>query len=94
MIVDIHLFVADQVRLEMMRRLGWLTSFASEKYTLFEIVQAFEKIKARCREKPPKLSEARPDFDLYKTLMRGDKEVFLRRKLREALEAFRARLAT
>ncbi len=94
MIVDIHLFVADQVRLEMMRRLGWLTSFASEKYTLFEIVQAFEKIKARCRGKPPKLSEARPDFDLYNTLMRGDKEVFLRRKLREALEAFRARLAT
>lgn len=94
MIVDIHLFVADQVRLEMMRRLGWLTSFASDKYTLFEIVQAFEKIKARCTGKPPKLSEARPDFDLYNTLIRGDKEVFLRRKLREALEAFRARLAT
>lgn len=94
MIVDIHLFVADQVRLEMMRRLGWLASFASEKYTLFEIVQAFEKIKAQCREKPPELSEAQPDFDLYKTLMHGDKEVFLRRKLREALEAFRARLAT
>ncbi|KPK26297.1 MAG: hypothetical protein AMK69_12400 [Nitrospira bacterium SG8_3] len=94
MIVDIHLFVADQVRLEMMRRLGWLTSFAAQGYTLFEIVQAFEKIRAQCKEKPPTLSEAQPDFGLYNTLMHGDKEVYLRRKLREALETFRARLAT
>jgi hypothetical protein len=78
----------------MMRRLGWLTSFAGQGYTLLEIIQAFEKIKVQCKEKPPKLSEAQPDFDLYNTLVGGDKEVFLRRKLREALEAFRARLAT
>jgi len=94
MIVDIHLFLADQIRLEMMRRLGWLSSFASEKHSLFEMVQAFGKIKAQCKERPPKLSEAQPDFDLYNTLVSGDKEVFLRRKLREALEAFRAKLAT
>jgi hypothetical protein len=94
MIVDIHLFLADQVRLEMMRRLGWLSSFASEEYSLFEMVQAFEKINAQCKEKAPQLSKAQPDFDLYNTLVSGDKEAFLRRKLREALDAFHAKLAT
>jgi hypothetical protein len=94
MIVDIHLFVADQVRLEMMRRLGWLSSFTGQQYTLFEIVRAFEEIKAQCKETPPTLSKDQPDFSLYNTLVHGDKEAYLRRKLREALEAFRARLAT
>ena len=38
-VVDIHLFVADQVRFELMRRLGWVRSFSAEKSTLLEMVQ-------------------------------------------------------
>lgn len=92
MVVDIHLFLADQVRFEMMLRLGWLVSFPGEKYTLLEMVQAFEKIKTECTQQPPKLSEARSDFDIYNKLTSKDKEAFVRRKLRQALEAFRASL--
>ena len=39
MVVDIHLFLADQVRFEMMRRLGWLDNFTCERYRLLEMVQ-------------------------------------------------------
>ena len=94
LVMDIHLFLADQVRLEMMRRLGWLTGFVGEKYTLLEMVRKAEQVKAECKGEPPRLSEARPDFEDYSRLTSGDKEMFLRRKLREALEAFHAGLAT
>jgi hypothetical protein len=93
MVVDIHLFLADQVRLEMMHRLGWLVSFCGEKYSLLDMVNGFEKLKAECHEKPPGLSRGQPDFEAYEPLTNGDKHAFVRRKLRQALEAFRANLA-
>jgi hypothetical protein len=76
----------------MMRRLGWLTDFAGEEYTVLEIVQNVEQVKVTCKKGPPGFSEAQPDFETYNALTNGDKEMFLRRKLREALEAFRVRL--
>jgi len=77
-----------------MRRLGWLTSFPGEKYTLIEMVQRFKEMKAENKTTPPKLSKAQPDFDVYDALTNGDKDAFVRRKLQKALEDFRIRLAT
>ncbi|MBW2018690.1 MAG: hypothetical protein JRI58_01520 [Deltaproteobacteria bacterium] len=94
MVMDIHLFLADQVRFELMRRLGWLTSFPGENYTLLEMVQDFAKIKAKSKQKPPVLSESHPEYNAYDKLTRADKQVFIRRKLGKALEEFCARLAT
>jgi hypothetical protein len=91
-VVDIHLFLADQVRFEMMHRLGWLVGFCCEEYSLLEMVNGFESIKAECRDTPPKLSREQPDFEDYGQLSTGDKHAFVRRKLRQALEAFRAEL--
>ena len=51
MVVDIHLFLADQVRFEMMRRLKWIKTFEGGKYSLLNMVQAFEKIKTKKRVK-------------------------------------------
>ena len=93
-VVDIHFFLADQVRFEMMHRLGWVSSFPGKEYTLLEMVSRFDKIKAESKQHPPELSKTYPDFDVYNKLASGDKEVFVRRKLREALEAFQDTLAT
>jgi hypothetical protein len=92
MVVDIHLFVADQIRFEMMRRLGWIKSFEGEKYTLLKMVQEFETIKTQCSANPPDLAESNPDYTTYAQLTIGDKEVFIRRLLQEALEAFKEKL--
>jgi len=94
MVMDIHLFLADQVRFEMMHRLGWLTTFPGKDYTLLEMVLAFEKIKAESKQKPPALSASHPEYSIYTHLPNGDKQVFIRRRLTKALEAFSARLAT
>ena len=90
--VDIHLFLADQVRFEMMRRLTWIKAFEGEKYTLIEMVQEFDTIKTRCSSNPPDLAESNPDYATYAQLTIGDKEVFIRRLLQEALEAFKEKL--
>ncbi len=92
MVVDIHLFLADQMRFEMMRRLEWIRTFEGGKYSLLNMIQEFEKIKTRCREQPPLLAESNPAYTTYTQLTFGDKEVFIRRMLQEALDAFKERL--
>ena len=91
-VVDIHLFLADQMRFEMMRRLGWIRTFEGGKYSLLNMVQDFEKVKTKCRQHPPLLVESNPAYTTYTQLTIGDKEVFIRRMLQEALDAFKERL--
>ncbi len=91
-VVDIHLFLADQMRFEMMRRLGWIEGFEAEKFALFELVQDFDRIAGRCRQKVPELAQSHPEYASYTALADGDKQVFIRRLLQPALDAFKERL--
>jgi len=91
-VVDIHLFLADQVRFEVMRRLEWLVHLPCKNYNLVEMVQDFDKIKTVFKSSPPELVASHPDNTSYQQLADGDKEVFIRRMLRDAIEAFKDRL--
>jgi len=91
-VVDIHLFLADQVRFELMRRLQWLQNFPAEKNTLLEMVLKCDALKAASKETPPVLAESHPEYHDYQKLTRGDKEVLIRRLLQEALDVFKKRL--
>jgi hypothetical protein len=92
LVVDLHLFLADQVRFEMMRRLKWVIGFEGIKYSILEMVQEFNRIKENCTGNPPKLAGSNSDYAEYNQLTTGDKEVFIRRMLQEALDAFKKRL--
>lgn len=92
MVMDIHLFLTDQVRFEMVRRLEWLAGFPCQRYSLVEMVQAYDNIIDLCKNSPPELAESHPDFSAYKKLTSGDKEVFIRRMLPQALETFKEKL--
>lgn len=91
-VVDIHLFLADQMRFEMMRRLGWVETFFADDRPLVTLITDFEQLRERCRTHPPTLSRSRPDYDQYKALTPREREGFIRRLLPSALEAFRLRL--
>ena len=91
-VVDIHLFLADQVRFEIMRRLKWLAYLPCKTQDLVHMVQDFDILKAACKATPPELAASHPDYDAYRRLAPGDKEVFIRRMLRDALETFKERL--
>jgi hypothetical protein len=87
-VLDIHLFLLDQIRFEMMYRLGWLDDFIGNRFPLFEMVVEFQRIKLTCQKHPPKLAKSHPDFDAYCLLIDRDKQVFIRRMLPLAMEAF------
>ncbi|MFH2219719.1 MAG: hypothetical protein ABII68_08670 [Pseudomonadota bacterium] len=88
-VMDIHLFLSDQVRFEMMRRLGWLGSYPCEKHRLLEMVRDVDNIKALCKNKLPVLASTHPDFKLYEAAKGMDKEVIIRRLFPKALLAFK-----
>ena len=92
LVVDLHLFLADQVRFEMMRRLNWVTGFEGIRYSILEMVHEFSSVKENCRANPPELAGSSSDFAEYNLLTAADKEVFIRRMLQEALDAFKKRL--
>ncbi len=87
-VVDIQFFLADQMRFELMRRLQWITGFKAETYSLLEMIQDVNAVKAACDATPPELSASHPGHGEYKQLVPGDQQVFIRRLLPEALAAF------
>ena len=91
-VVDIHLFLADRVRFEIMRRLKWLINLPCEKYGLVEMVQDFDTVKTECTGTFPELAPAHPDYPAYAQLPHSERESFIRRMLRDALESFKDRL--
>ncbi len=92
LVVDLHLFLADQVRFELMQRLKWITGFEGQKYAVLEMIQNYNSIRQNCRANPPILSPANSEYSIYIQLTSGDKEVFIRRMLQDALDAFKKRL--
>ena len=91
-VVDIHLFLADQMRFEMMRRMGWLEALPCQNIPIISMVQTYEQMRNRFKENPPGLAPSHPGHAAYKKLATRDKEVFIRQMLREALEKFEERI--
>ena len=91
-VVDMHLLLADQVRFEMMRRLGWVQAYPGHHLCLVEAVRNFEAAKQQARSSPPQLSETHPEHAAYSRLTHGDRDVFIRRLLREAIDAFKKQI--
>jgi hypothetical protein len=91
-VVDIHLFLADQVRFEIMGRLKWLINLPCKNFGLVEMVQNFDTIKSECKGIFPELEASHPDYSAYAQLPHSERESFIRRMLRDALESFKDRL--
>ena len=88
-VVEVHLFLADQIRFELMRRLNWITGFACQAYTLLELIRNTDKLKRLSRDIPLELSTAHTAYDAFQELTTRDKEAFVRRLLPEAIDSFR-----
>ncbi|MFZ0131179.1 MAG: hypothetical protein WAK95_01465 [Desulfobacterales bacterium] len=91
-VVDTHLFLADQVRFELMRRLGWVVRFPCQDLALIHLVQQAERLKTENRGSPPELSPAHTAYTTFRDLTTRDQEAFIRRLLSEALELFKTRV--
>jgi hypothetical protein len=90
-VVDRHLFLADHVRFEMMLRLGWLEAYPCQEKPLIEMVQRFDEIRREVSEGAPCLDQSHPNAAGFNQLLTREKQVFVRRMLNDALQAFRMR---
>lgn len=91
-VVDIHLFLADHMRFEMMCRLEWLAAHACQNCSIIDLVQNHRQLHENCKANPPDLSPTHPGHATYQKLIPREKEVFIRQLLREALEKFEKRI--
>ena len=90
-VLDIHLFMADQIRFEIMCRLRWLDGSAGNQFSLFEMVSRFVDVRQACQAHPPQLAKDHPQWVEYQHLVERDQQVFIRRMLTSALAAFKVR---
>jgi hypothetical protein len=92
-VVDTHLFLVDQTRFDLMRRLGWVMRFPCQVHTLVKLIQDAERLKTESRGRPPELSPSHAAYARFRDLTALDKESFIRRLLSEALESFKHQFA-
>lgn len=91
-VVDRHLFLADHVRFEIMRRLNWITRYPCQKRPLVDMIENFPDAQKEMLENAPILSATQPTAAIYRKLTVREKQVHVRQMLMGALEAFGARL--
>ena len=87
-VLDISLFLLDQIRFECMRRLGWLTGFAGERYALLELAANCSKIRDGFSPPFPSALPAIPNYEEYQSLPPSDHEIFIRKQIPLAIDTF------
>ena len=92
-IVDMHLFLADQVRFEMLYRLEWIQEFACREIPILDMVTSFPRYKYACRRRPPELVSHHPGYDEFQRLIPKDRSSYIRRLLPAALDAFKQKIS-
>lgn len=91
-IMDITLFLLDQLRFEAMRRLGWIDAYPTMTTPLVDMVVQFDSRFAADRHQTPSLSPTHPRYEEYRDTFEGDRASFIRRLIPEALQAFETRV--
>lgn len=88
-IMDIALFILDQIRFECMRRLGWVETYPAFHIPLVDLVNQFSEHFSALKHQTPALSPAHPRYSEYRATFENDRGAFIRRLIPAAIEAFR-----
>lgn len=87
-IMDITLFLLDQLRFEAMRRLGWVEDHPTFHIPLLDLVEQFTGRFSAIRNQTPSLALNHPRYMEYDKCFEGDRSAFVRRLIPEVLEVF------
>ncbi|MCB2191411.1 MAG: hypothetical protein KQI62_07595 [Deltaproteobacteria bacterium] len=90
--LDVFLFLADQVRFEVMVRLGWLDPGPVRGASILEMAKDFHNFQAKAGRQPLRLTKAYPSYDQVERRMGLEPEAVVRSVIPQALEAFKAEL--
>ena len=87
-VLDVSLFLLDQVRFECMRRLGWISGFAGEHHTIIELVMRYEDLRYDSMNQVPVVLETNPEYKAYQEVFHTEREMFIRKQIPAAITAF------
>ncbi|MCB2228981.1 MAG: hypothetical protein KQH53_20065 [Desulfarculaceae bacterium] len=91
--LDAFLYLVDQVRFELMARLGWLEPPGARGHSIIDMARDYRQIAAGAGQKPLKLLETYPDFEQVRRRLEMEPEAVVRSVIPQALSAFRNTLA-
>ncbi len=89
--LDAFLFLADQVRFDLMRRLGWVQGVAAESYSLLDMAARPKDIQASFLPQVPKLTKAYHRYEDLERRLALEPAAVVRSLIPEALLVFRNR---
>ena len=84
-VLDAFFFMADQIRWECMRRLGWVHGFAGETISVIELVLHHRAIKQEFTPRYPQLAESHPEYNQFVQRRPLEAEVVVRRLIPSAI---------
>ena len=87
-VTDITLFLLDQLRFESMRRLQWIDDWPTVHIPLLDLVEQFSTRYSPVRHQTPRLSTEHPRFAEYQEAFEGDRDLFIRRLIPDAIKCF------
>jgi hypothetical protein len=90
-LMDIAIFLIDQIRFECMRRLGWIESYTTIDIPLVDLISDFTDWRGPGPAYTPALAPDHPRYQEYLQEFDADKLAFVRRLIPEAIETFRRR---
>lgn len=85
-VIDLYLFILDQVRFEAMKRIGWIESYPGQEWTLVEMIMQFETLAPRLQAQVAVLSPSHPAYEEYVSLNTYERESFVRRLIPSLLK--------
>jgi hypothetical protein len=91
-VMDVAIFLLDQLRFECMRRLGWVESYDSINIPLVDLITNYPYGHSTVKDQTPPLSPSHPRYQDYLREYEMDRAAFLRRLIPEAIESFKQRL--
>ncbi len=87
-VIDKALFLLDQLRFEVMRRLNWVSPSSFATVPMVDLIENFRTTYASMKNHTPSLLEHHPRYTEYQKLFEADRAAFVRRLIPDALEAF------
>jgi hypothetical protein len=87
-VIDISIYLLDQLRFECMRRLNWLETSARHMVPIVELIEQYPLLKEQGTNLVPPLSELHPKYKIFERLSELEKETFIRKQIPEAIEEF------
>jgi hypothetical protein len=91
-IMDTAFALVDQVRFEVMRRLGWVAALPETNVPIIKLVRQAWRLGSRFGQEAPVLAPDHPDYPAYARLNPMDRMVFLRRLIPRAVICFQDQL--